>query len=52
MERPMSPDSLAGELYSSFSMGQGLEGLICASPSAVRAALRFVFPVYLERFQP
>lgn len=41
MERPTSPDSLGGgELYSSYSMGQGLEGLICASPSAVRAALR------------
>jgi len=41
MERPTSPDSLGGEIYSSYSMGQGLEGLICASPSAVRAALRY-----------
>jgi hypothetical protein len=40
MDRPTSPDSLGGEIYSSYSMGQGLEGLICASPSAVRAALR------------
>lgn len=40
-ERPTSPDGLGGGIYSSYSMGQGLEGLICASPSAVRAAIRY-----------
>lgn len=45
----MSPDSLGGELYSSYSMGQGLEGLICASPSAVRAALRSALKAIFKR---
>ncbi len=36
MSRPTSPDGLGGGLYSSYTMGTGLEGLICASPSAVR----------------
>ncbi|BDA49060.1 probable phosphatidylinositol 4-kinase beta [Coccomyxa sp. Obi] len=36
MNRPTSPDGLGGGLYSSYTMGTGLEGLICASPPAVR----------------
>ena len=36
LSRPTSPDGLGGGLYSSYTMGTGLEGLICASPSAVR----------------
>ena len=36
MSRPTSPDGLGGGLYSSYTMGTGLEGLICASPPAVR----------------
>jgi hypothetical protein len=36
MSRPTSPDGLGGGLCSSYTMGTGLEGLICASPSAVR----------------
>lgn len=36
ISRPTSPDGLGGGLYSSYTMGTGLEGLICASPSAVR----------------
>ena len=34
--RPTSPDGLGGGMYTSYGMSQGLEGLICASPSAVR----------------
>ncbi|KAK9814469.1 hypothetical protein WJX72_006450 [[Myrmecia] bisecta] len=34
--RPTSPDGLGGGIFSSYTMGQGLEGLICASPSTVR----------------
>jgi hypothetical protein len=36
--RPTSPDGLGGSagIYSSYTMGQGLEGLICTSPDAVR----------------
>ena len=40
-QRPMSPDGLGGGIYSSHTMGQGLEGLICASPAAAQDA-RFV----------
>ena len=34
--RPTSPDGLGGGMYTSYGMSQGLEGLICAAPSAVR----------------
>ena len=38
MSRPTSPDGLGGGLYSSYTMGAGLEGLICASPPPTRDA--------------
>ena len=36
LSRPTSPDGLGGGLYSSYTMGTGLEGLICASPPPTR----------------
>ena len=36
MSRPTSPDGLGGGIYSSYTMGAGLEGLICASPPPTR----------------
>ena len=36
LSRPTSPDGLGGGLYSSYTMGAGLEGLICASPPPAR----------------
>ncbi len=36
--RPLSPDGFGNGLYSSLALGQGLEGLIGASPSAIREA--------------
>ena len=36
LSRPTSPDGLGGGLYSSYTMGAGLEGLICASPPPTR----------------
>lgn len=36
MSRPTSPDGLGGGIYSSYTMGAGLEGLICASPPPAR----------------
>lgn len=36
--RPTSPDGLGNGIYSSVALGQGLEGLIGASPSAIREA--------------
>lgn len=38
--RPTSPDGLGGGLHSSYTMGQGLEGLIFSASPAVRPARR------------
>ena len=39
-ERARSPEGWNGGLYSSFSMGQGLEGLLVTSPNAPQRTLK------------